>query len=87
MDYQPKHRAEPESERFMREWHERRQSINVPKYKPFERAFCQEFSDLMDGFVIHAEACPNYQDTAVSGSDCINLVHRAYWPHGLSGVR
>ena len=66
----------------------KRNERNKEKYKAFERDYCQEFDDVMDGFVIHASTCPNYQDMAVSDNRCINLtLIRGSWPKGLAEVR
>ena len=87
MTYQPKHAKPNEVDEFWDAlWTERSERDKV-KYKPFEKDYCQEFSDCLDGFVIHAPTCPMYQHTAWSGTDCINFRHVSTWPTGLSEVR
>lgn len=60
---------------------------NKIRYKPFEKNYCQGFEDGLDGFVIHTPACPNYQDSACSGSNCIDYRSNCRWPAGLAAVR
>ena len=87
VSYQPKHRARTPADDLQEVW-ERASERNKVRFKPFEKPYCQEFDDLLDGFVIHAPACPLYQDSAVSSSaQCIDFRHVRVWPPGLAQVR
>lgn len=91
MIYQPKHRAETDADRAViafRKMMDEASERNKVRFREFEKPYCQGFSDLMDGFVIHAPQCPLYQDMAISSSvQCIGYRHVDYWPEGLSSVR
>lgn len=83
----PKHRAETAADR-MRDFWVQRSERNKIKYAAFVKDHCVEYADGLDGFVIHATTCPDYQDTAVSGSRCINFTYNTgFWPVGLAEVR
>lgn len=70
MSYQPKHRASTPADEFMELFHAAKER-NKERYRDREKPYCQEIEDCLDGYVIHAPACPYYQDTAVSGTGCI----------------
>ena len=86
MNYVPKHRAPTATERLTEIFGKINQQNRV-RYAPFEKPYCQEFSDCFDGFVVHAPTCIYYQHLAMSGSKCIELTHVSSWPTGLERVR
>lgn len=82
-----KHRAELPFEIWMTKFIADMRMRNRIKYAPFVKSYCQEFEDALDGFVVHASACPNFGDSAISGSNCINLRQVTHWPVGLREAR
>lgn len=86
-----KHRAETAEDRAMarvRGWQERAIERNKAKYAPFEKPYCQDFNDPLDGFTIHAPECPYHGQPWISGYQCIDpRLHSGVWPAGLAEVR
>lgn len=78
MNYQPKHRLDTDNRTEYEKIIDMSRKYQIKKYKNWEAPYCQEVEDGIDGFVIHAPDCVDYQYTYRSGSKCINLTRVVY---------